>query len=174
MFDRVVGEQRDPIVGLEAALLQKRRELCRAAAQGTVGTRRPSSADTMYGLSGVLSAARAIQLCNRFEPASVCMIGCSGEFLSNISNSAATRNAAGTEWRDAQSDGDSGPDVLQPAYHSGGVPMRTANAAGYCPNPAHARPEKVPAELVPALAAAFGVDKGAVGDAASCAASAAN
>lgn len=42
-------------------------------------------------------------------------------------------------------------------------PMRTANAAGYCPNPAHARPEKVPAELVPALAAAFGVDKGAVG-----------
>ena len=42
--------------------------------------------------------------------------------------------------------------------------MRTANAAGYCPNPAHARPEKVPAELVPALAAAFGVDKGAVGE----------
>src|SRR6185437_775582 len=33
MFDRVIGEQRDPIVGLEAALLQKRRELCRAVAQ---------------------------------------------------------------------------------------------------------------------------------------------
>jgi hypothetical protein len=42
------------------------------------------------------------------------------------------------------------------------VPIRTANAAGYCPNPAHARPEKVPADLVPALAAAFGADKEAV------------
>ena len=45
-----------------------------------------------------------------------------------------------------------------------GLPMRAANAAGYCPNPAHARPEKVPADLVPALAAAFGVDKEAVRD----------
>ena len=42
------------------------------------------------------------------------------------------------------------------------VSMRAANAAGYCPNPAHARPEKVPADLVPALAAAFGVEKDAV------------
>jgi hypothetical protein len=41
------------------------------------------------------------------------------------------------------------------------VPMRAAGAAGYCPNPAHARPEKVPADLLPALAAAFGVDKDA-------------
>ncbi len=37
--------------------------------------------------------------------------------------------------------------------------MGAANAAGYCPNPAHTRPEKVPAELVPALAAAFSVGK---------------
>jgi len=42
------------------------------------------------------------------------------------------------------------------------VPTRTASAAGYCPNPEHARPAKVPAELVPALAAAFGADKDAV------------
>jgi len=42
------------------------------------------------------------------------------------------------------------------------LPTRSASAAGYCPDPAHARPEKVPADLVPALAAAFGVDKDAV------------
>lgn len=42
------------------------------------------------------------------------------------------------------------------------VPMRAANAAGYCPNPARALPERVPADLVPALAAAFGADKDAV------------
>ena len=41
------------------------------------------------------------------------------------------------------------------------VPMRAA-AAGYCPNSAHARPAKVPDDLVPALAAAFGADKDAV------------
>jgi hypothetical protein len=40
------------------------------------------------------------------------------------------------------------------------------NAAGYCPNPAHARPAAVPADLVPALAAAFHVDHDAVRDAA--------
>jgi hypothetical protein len=40
--------------------------------------------------------------------------------------------------------------------------MRAADAAAYCPNPAHARPEKVAGDLVPALAAAFGVDKDAV------------
>lgn len=44
------------------------------------------------------------------------------------------------------------------------APMRAANAAGYCPNPAHARPEKVPADLVPALAAAFGVGTDAARD----------
>jgi len=42
------------------------------------------------------------------------------------------------------------------------APIRAAGAAGYCPNAAHARPEKVPADLVPALAAAFGADKDAV------------
>ncbi len=42
------------------------------------------------------------------------------------------------------------------------APMRAANAASYCPNPAHARPAKVPADLVPALATAFGADKEAV------------
>jgi hypothetical protein len=42
------------------------------------------------------------------------------------------------------------------------VPMRAARAAGYCPNLAHARPEKVPADLVPALAAAFSADKDVV------------
>lgn len=42
--------------------------------------------------------------------------------------------------------------------------IRAANAAGYCPNPAHVRPEKVPADLVPALAAAFGVSKDAARD----------
>jgi hypothetical protein len=45
------------------------------------------------------------------------------------------------------------------------VPLRAANAAGYCPNPEHARPEKAPADLVPALAKAFGVENGAVRDA---------
>lgn len=44
------------------------------------------------------------------------------------------------------------------------LPMRAADAAGYCPNPAHLRPEKVPADLVPALAAAFGVGKDAARD----------
>jgi hypothetical protein len=43
------------------------------------------------------------------------------------------------------------------------APMRAADAAAYCPNPAHARPAKVPADLVPALAVAFGVDRNAVG-----------
>ncbi len=42
------------------------------------------------------------------------------------------------------------------------VPMRAASAADYCPNPAHARPEKVPVDLVPALAAAVGADKDVV------------
>ena len=42
------------------------------------------------------------------------------------------------------------------------VPMRPAYAAGYCPNPAHGRPVKVPDDLVPALAAAFGAGKDAV------------
>ena len=42
------------------------------------------------------------------------------------------------------------------------APLRAASAAGYCPNPAHAQPEKVPTDLVPALAAAFGADKDAV------------
>ncbi|HEY5063437.1 MAG TPA: hypothetical protein VIJ04_01220 [Xanthobacteraceae bacterium] len=42
------------------------------------------------------------------------------------------------------------------------LPLRAAHAASYCPNPAHARPEKVPADLIPALAAAFNVDKDAV------------
>ena len=44
------------------------------------------------------------------------------------------------------------------------IPMRAAIAAGYCPNPAHVHSEKVPVELVPALAAAFGVDKDAARD----------
>jgi hypothetical protein len=32
-------------------------------------------------------------------------------------------------------------------------------AAAYCPNPAHSRPAKVPRGLVPAVAAAFNIDK---------------
>lgn len=44
----------------------------------------------------------------------------------------------------------------------GAVTMNAANGAGHCPNPAHARPAKVPDDLVPALAAAFGADKDAV------------
>lgn len=47
---------------------------------------------------------------------------------------------------------------------AGTVPMRAANAADYCPSLAHARPEKVPADLVPALAAAFGVSQDAARD----------
>ena len=40
--------------------------------------------------------------------------------------------------------------------------MRPAYAApAYCPNPAHARPAKVPLALVPAVAAAFNIDKDA-------------
>jgi len=41
-----------------------------------------------------------------------------------------------------------------------------ANAADYCPNPTHARPAAVSADLVPALAAAFHVDNDAVRNAA--------
>ncbi len=40
--------------------------------------------------------------------------------------------------------------------------MRAAHAATYCPNPAHARPAKVPPDLVAAVAAAFNIDKSAV------------
>ena len=41
--------------------------------------------------------------------------------------------------------------------------MHPAYAApAYCPNPAHSRPAKVPPNLVPAVAAAFGIDKDAV------------
>jgi hypothetical protein len=46
------------------------------------------------------------------------------------------------------------------------VPMRVAEAANYCPNPAHARPAKVPSDLVPALAATFHVAADAVRNAA--------
>jgi hypothetical protein len=46
------------------------------------------------------------------------------------------------------------------------VPMGTADAANYCPNPAHARPAKVPSDLVPALAATFHVEADAVRNAA--------
>ena len=42
------------------------------------------------------------------------------------------------------------------------APMSSADAVEYCPNPAHARAEKAPADLLPALAARFGLDKGAV------------
>jgi hypothetical protein len=41
-----------------------------------------------------------------------------------------------------------------------------AAADAYCPNPAHARPAKVPAELAAAVAKVFGVDEAAVRDAA--------
>jgi len=41
--------------------------------------------------------------------------------------------------------------------------IRPAYAApAYCPNPAHARPAKVPTGLVPAVAAAFNISKDAV------------
>jgi hypothetical protein len=41
--------------------------------------------------------------------------------------------------------------------------MRPAHAAfAYCPSPAHSRPAKVPANLVPAVAAAFNIDNAAV------------
>jgi hypothetical protein len=43
------------------------------------------------------------------------------------------------------------------------VTTRQAYAAhAYCPNPAHARPAKVPPDLVPAVAAAFHIDSNAV------------
>ena len=43
----------------------------------------------------------------------------------------------------------------------------TARAAdAYCPNPAHARPEKVPANLVATVATAFQIDAASVRDAA--------
>ena len=37
-----------------------------------------------------------------------------------------------------------------------------AAALAYCPNPGHSRPAKVPPSLVPAVAAAFNIDKDAV------------
>ena len=41
--------------------------------------------------------------------------------------------------------------------------LRPAQAApAYCPNPAHSRPAKVPPHLVPAVAAAFNIDKDTV------------
>jgi len=43
------------------------------------------------------------------------------------------------------------------------VTMRPAQAAlAYCPNPAHARPAKVPPGLVAVVAAAFAIDKSTV------------
>jgi hypothetical protein len=38
-----------------------------------------------------------------------------------------------------------------------------AAAASYCPNPAHAKPAKIPPDLVPAVAKAFALDPGALG-----------
>jgi hypothetical protein len=38
------------------------------------------------------------------------------------------------------------------------APMSPAAAASYCPDPAHARPDKVPADLVDAVAKAFAID----------------
>jgi hypothetical protein len=43
------------------------------------------------------------------------------------------------------------------------APMQPAAAAPYCPNPAHARPEKVPPDLIDAVAKMFGIDAAAAG-----------
>jgi len=50
---------------------------------------------------------------------------------------------------------------------AGVMPVQPAQAAGaYCPNPAHGRPAKVPADFVSAVAKAFQTDADAVRDAA--------
>jgi hypothetical protein len=46
------------------------------------------------------------------------------------------------------------------------VSPQPAAAQSYCPNPAHARPGKVPVDLAAAVAKAFQIDAGAVRDAA--------
>ena len=45
-------------------------------------------------------------------------------------------------------------------------PQRSAAAETYCPNPAHATPAKVPADLLAAVAKTFQIDPGAISDAA--------
>jgi hypothetical protein len=46
------------------------------------------------------------------------------------------------------------------------VPQSAAAAAAYCPNPAHARPAKVPRDMIATVAKMFQVDSAALGDAA--------
>ncbi|MGO8952931.1 MAG: hypothetical protein ACLQF2_06285 [Rhodomicrobium sp.] len=48
-----------------------------------------------------------------------------------------------------------------------GIPVQPAAAEpSYCPNPAHARPEKVPADLAASVASAFHIDAASARDAA--------
>ena len=41
--------------------------------------------------------------------------------------------------------------------------VESAAAASYCPDPTHAKPAKIPPELVPAVAKTFALDPGALG-----------
>jgi hypothetical protein len=61
----------------------------------------------------------------------------------------------------------SGAVVLFAALIAPIAPVQPAVAAqSFCPNPAHARPQKVPPDLVAAVAAAFQIDNAAAADAA--------
>ena len=64
--------------------------------------------------------------------------------MTRVSGAAAVLLAALLVWESAV--------MVRPAYA----------APAYCPNPAHARPAKVPPGLVVAVAAAFNIDKSAV------------
>jgi hypothetical protein len=53
--------------------------------------------------------------------------------------------------------------LLTAALLAAALSVPPAAAASYCPDPAHAKPAKIPPDLVPAVAKAFALDPGALG-----------